>query len=1314
MSSIYPNNGVTISAIGDHGTLFCYTSINPYKYPDNIRRQSYKFIFDPGASATILSKRIYDQLPEEAKPELQEIDCKVTSAQGASITLHGECVCNIELQGKEFKRRVLVCDVTEDGFIGNDMMWGHGMSAQIDVDPGRSDGKHDHWIINKRHKVYLHPYRPQENPVQLITVNRIVLQAGEGYMVPVETKYHMPPNDFIVKPLRTLSGSAELDDLQIANSIVDNDNGKCMIIVTNTSNKTKICEQGVPIAECCSIRDYKLSKPIEDPIDNNKTKSKLETDKQEKRNKRQNRRKVRNIRIRCLETNTDTHMDCLPTHLKDLYKRSSTNLNIHQKAKLSKILQDNANYFAKDDKDFGFTDLVTHDIDTGDHPPIRQKVRHQPLSLQEIEEQAINDMKDSNQIEPSNSPWASPVVLAKKKDGTWRFCIDYRKLNDITIKDAYPLPNISECMNTLNGAKWFCTMDLKSGYWHVGLTPRAKEKSAFICKQGLFQWRVMPFGLCNAPPTFERLMETVLRGMQWKTCLVYLDDVIVFGHSFEQCAGRLDSVIKALGEAGLKIKAKKCDFFKNSVKFLGHTISEKGIHTDPDKIKEIAEWPIPKEGRMLGKRRIPFITQIKSFLGVCSYYRKFISNFAKISEPLQKYTRDGVDLTWDEEAEQAFYKLKSALISAPVLAYPQLGKPFLVDTDACDYALGAVLSQCDDKGKEHPVAFMSKVFNKSEKNHCIWRKEFMAVYKAVKHFEPYIYGQKVTVRTDNSAVSYMMKMSELNHLTARMVTYLNSFDIKVEHRKGREHVVPDALSRKPEPFNINNHSCNQCKPKQAKDTKDCVTQTDQAQINCINTTQNPQQADKLEGWSLKEWNIDRLKEEQSKDPDLILIIGELNTSKDRPLWQQISSRSFAYKTLWAQWDTLKFHNGLLYREITETDKLQLILPRSMRRDAFDFIHGGIFGGHLGYRKTLGKLRSRFYWPRISTDTKIWVMQCDHCHGSKPLLRKTHSRLVVYTVGAPMERSAMDITGPLPKTKRGNRYVLVIGDYFTRWVEAIPLSNYRAETIARAIIEHYVSKFGVPLSIHSDQGRSFESNLMAEFTSILGMHKTRTMPYRPQSDGFIERFNRTLGHMLRACISEEDKAWDDIVPLLAMSYRSSINETTGFTPNMLMLGREVMLPIDLVMPKRDDKPQKTATYVENLRNNMEKIYEEVRRNTSWQVSRQKKRYDATSRPKGLQIGDLVWLNLPSLDSYKSSRKLRKRRTGPHIIVGKQGDVKFLVKKTAQHKPVPYHEEHLLKYNGTKKPRWIKMELDKLESQNDENSSQNSSSTSQAKQ
>lgn len=406
----------------------------------------------------------------------------------------------------------------------------------------------------------------------------------------------------------------------------------------------------------------------------------------------------------------------LPDHLKQMFENSSANLTPIEKDVLKDLLLEYETSFSRNSQDLGQTSIVKHKIETGMAQPIKQRPRRVPQSKREEVSKVIKEMEDQGIIEPSISPWASPIVLVKKKNGETRFCIDYRKLNDVTVKDSHPLPRTDDCLDALSGSVWFSALDLKSGYWQE----EDRVKTAFTTSEnGFWQFRTMPFGLCNAPATFERLMEHILSGLNRELCLVYLDDIIVTGKSFTEHISNLRKVFNRLKGANLKLNPKKCQLFRKEVKFLGHVVSENGISTDTEKVQAVKEWPTPKT-----------VKEIRSFLGLCSYYRRFIKNFAEIAKPLHQLTEKGKQFLWTEKCEDAFSTLKEKLVSSPILAYPKEEGMFILDTDACDTGIGAVLSQVQE-GIEKVIAYYSRTLSKPERRYCVTRKELLAVVAAI-------------------------------------------------------------------------------------------------------------------------------------------------------------------------------------------------------------------------------------------------------------------------------------------------------------------------------------------------------------------------------------------------------------------------------------------------------------------------------------------------------------------------------------------------------------------------------------------------------
>ena len=428
---------------------------------------------------------------------------------------------------------------------------------------------------------------------------------------------------------------------------------------------------------------------------------------------------------------------------------------VEQTSEVCELILEDTDRFVKKDGKTGNKDWVEHGVNVQGAPPLKTSYHGVPWAKQQIADEHFDMMLEQGVIEPSDSPWSFPTVLVTKKDGPIRFCVDYRRLNALSLKDAYNLPHIDDMLNKLGGAEWFCTMDLASGYWQIKMREEDKPKTAFMTRKGLFQFRVMPFGLTNAPATFQRLMDTVLRGLQWEKCLVCLDDIIVFGPTFDETLENLRCVSQRLKAAGLKLKASKCHWFQRSVKYPGHIVSSERIACDPDKIEVVQAWPEPTT-----------VTQVRQFLGFASFYRKFIPNFSEIAQPLTKLTRKSVRFSWDQSCQDAFESLKSKLVTAPVLAYPKAEPQYILDMDASNHAIGAVLSQVQD-GEERVIAYASKALHGGQENYCTTKRELLAAVAFVEHFRYFLYGTHFTIRTDHASLKWLRNFKNIDGMLAR-------------------------------------------------------------------------------------------------------------------------------------------------------------------------------------------------------------------------------------------------------------------------------------------------------------------------------------------------------------------------------------------------------------------------------------------------------------------------------------------------------------------------------------------------------------------
>jgi hypothetical protein len=433
-------------------------------------------------------------------------------------------------------------------------------------------------------------------------------------------------------------------------------------------------------------------------------------------------------------------------------------------------------------QDLGRTSVITHSIDTGNAKPIKQRPYRTSPDQQEFIKNEIGEMLKKGIISPTSSPWASPVVVVPKKNGKKRFCIDFRKLNEVTEKDVYPLPVIDDLLDSFQGSKWFTCLDLASGYWQVAMNDEDKKKTAFTTKYGLYEFNVMPFGLCNAPATFQRLMDELLRPYKGNFVEVYIDDITIFSKTFQDHCNHVNIVLDVLRQANLKLNMEKCFFFLTSVKLLGHEINREGVMPDDDKIVKVRDFPRPMN-----------IRQLRGFLGLASYYRKFIANFSTIAKPLNQLLEKQVPFEWTEIQEKSFQMLKRYLITAPILRYPNFNQPFYLHTDASGTGLGAVLAQKEGK-QEYAIAYASRSLTKPERNYSTTEQECLAVIWAVEHFHQYLGTNRFYLVTDHSALQWL-KTSELKGRRARWILRLEPYNYTVIHRAGRKHNNADAMSR---------------------------------------------------------------------------------------------------------------------------------------------------------------------------------------------------------------------------------------------------------------------------------------------------------------------------------------------------------------------------------------------------------------------------------------------------------------------------------------------------------------------------------------
>ena len=1137
----------------------------------------YMFLVDTGAAATLLSTAVWKKCLQSCgpqQPSLDSVSTRLLSVDGSPLTVTGTATVSLTINQYSFPTSVIIVDdLAEDAILGLSFL--ETYKCIIDVPRGRLDLR----LGNTPVTVYARP--SQHNDVTLratLAATVVVPPYSEMETLSAVDNFTDKTGTWLLED--TLS-SRKRTNVTVARAIIA-PHPEIVVRLLNLTNAPVTIRKGTVVATITEL-----------PPDNFMTAAQV--------------------------TNTARAPSTPKRDLMWDIASSATSLSTSEREQFYSLLLSFSDIFPESDDDFGHTPLLQHRIDTGSATPTHQPPRRIPPHQRQEAQHLIQRMLEKNVISRSHSPWSSPVILVRKKDGSLRFCVDYRKINEVTRKDAYPLPRIDDTLDTLAGSSWFTTLDLLSGYWQVDIAESDRDKTAFATREGLFHFNVMPFGLCNAPATFQRLMDMVLAGLLWDVCLVYLDDVIIMGRDFQSHLNNIGMVLERLREAGLKVKPAKCVFFKKEVSFLGHVVSNKGISTDPSKAGKIAHWPTPST-----------LSQLQQFLGLASYYRRFIRNFATISRPLHRLTEKNTPFNWTTECDNAFIYLKKLLTTAPILSFPDFSRSFILDTDASNDGIGAVLSQRHNDGREYVIAYASRSLSKSERNYSVTRRELLAIVTFTNHFRQYLLGQKFILRTDHHSLTWLTNFKNPEGQLARWLEKLSEYSFHIEHRPGLKHGNADSLSRYP----VDNGAIAAALP--------------------------------VSPFTLFSYSPEDIQAFQLKD-DTIAKVMQAKEQDVRPPDDSTKCYSTHTRKLFQLWDQLEIRQGILFRIFHSPDDgsttRQLVVPLSLQSEILELIHAGPGGGHLGQEKTLQKLKDRFYWPGHYNDVMTWCATCPSCTTRKSPIPKPSAPLKPISVGNPMQLVAVDLLGPLPLSQTGNSYILVAADYFTKWCEAYPLPNMEAVTIADKLVNEMFFRFSPPESLHSDQGRQFDGCLLKEICRILQIKKTRTSPYHPQCDGLVERFNRTLLTMLATSAKDNPLNWEQYVRSVCFAYNTSTHSSTGFTPFFLMYGREARLPVDLNFgvnsPVTEDLS--TLTYSRRMQYVLHYSYHKVRETLGDVQQRQKALYDRYIHGEPFQEGDMVWL-YSTVVPTQSHRKLHHPWTGPYKIIAKLSDINYKIAPT----------------------------------------------------
>ncbi|KAL0553782.1 hypothetical protein IC582_007686 [Cucumis melo] len=840
------------------------------------------------------------------------------------------------------------------------------------------------------------------------------------------------------------------------------------------------------------------------------------------------------------------------------------------------------------------------ELEPGTVPISRAPYRMAPAELKELKVQ-LQELLDKGFIRPSVSPWGAPVLFVKKKDGSMRLCIDYRELNKVTVKNRYPLPRIDDLFDQLQGATVFSKIDLRLGYHQLRIKDEDVPKTAFRSRYGHYEFIVMSFGLTNAPAVFMDLMNRVFREFLDTFVIVFIDDILIYSKTEAEHEEHLRLVLQTLRENKLYAKFSKCEFWLKQVSFLGHVVSKAGVSVDPAKIEAVTGWTRPST-----------VSEVRSFLGLAGYYRRFVENFSRIATPLTQLTRKGAPFVWSKACEDSFQTLKQKLVTAPVLTVPDGSGSFVIYSDASKKGLGCVLMQ---QGKV--VAYASRQLKSHEQNYPTHDLELAAVVFALKIWRHYLYGEKIQIFTDHKSLKYFFTQKELNMRQRRWLELVKDYDCEILYHPGKANVVADALSRKV------SHSA-------ALITRQAPLHRDleRAEIAVSVGAVTMQLAQLTVQPTLRQKIIDA----QSNDPYLV---------EKRGLAEAGQTAEFS----------LSSDGGLLFER-----RLCVPSDSAVKTELLAEAHSSPFSMHPGSTKMYQDLKRVYWWRNMKREVAEFVSKCLVCQQVKAPRQKPAGLL--QPLGIPewkWENVSMDFITGLPRTLKEFTVIWVVVDRLTKSAHFVPgKSTYTASKWAQLYMSEIVRLHGVPVSIVSDRDARFTSKFWKGLQTAMGTRLDFSTAFHPQTDGQTERLNQVLEDMLRACALEFPGSWDSHLHLMEFAYNNSYQATIGMAPFEALYGKCCRSPVcwDEVGEQRLMGPelvQSTNEAIQKIRSRMHTAQ-----------SRQKSYADVRRKDLEFEVGDKVFLKVAPMRGvlrFERRGKLSPRFVGPFEILERIGPVAY---------------------------------------------------------
>src|SRR5512142_1521282 len=838
------------------------------------------------------------------------------------------------------------------------------------------------------------------------------------------------------------------------------------------------------------------------------------------------------------------------------------------------------------------------DLVPGTTPLHKRPYRMAANELAEVKKQ-LEELKEKGYIRPSTSPWGAPVIFVEKKDKTKRMCVDYRALNEVTIKNKYPLPRIDDLFDQLKGATVFSKIDLRSGYHQLRIREEDIPKTAFITRYGLFECTVMSFGLTNAPAFFMNLMNKVFMEFLDKFVVVFIDDILIYSKSEEEHEQHLRLVLEKLKEHQLYAKFSKCDFWLTEVKFLGHVVIAQGVAVDPSNVESVTKWTPPKT-----------VSQIRSFLGLAGYYRRFIENFSRIARPMTQLLKKDEKFKWTAECDKGFEELKKKLVSAPVLNLADQTKDFQVYCDASRHGLGCVLMQ-----EDRVVAYASRQLRPHEGNYPTHDLELAAVVHALKIWRHYLIGNRCEVYTDHKSLKYIFTQPDLNLRQRRWLELIKDYDMSIHYHPGKANVVADALSRK-----------SYC-------TALCIEgMCEELRQEFEHLNMGIVEHGFVAALEARPTLVDQVRAAQVNDPEIAELKKNMRVGKARDFLED------EHGTIWM---------GERVCVADDKEVKDLILTEA---------HQTQYSIHPGSTKMYQDLKEKFWWVSMRREIAEFVALCDVCQRVKAEHQRPAGLLQPLQIPEwKWEEIGMDFITGLPRTSSGHDSIWVVVDRLTKVAHFIPVhTTYTGKRLAELYLSRIMCLHGVPKRIVSDRGSQFTSKFWQKLQEELGTRLNFSTAYHPQTDGQTERVNQILEDMLRACALDFGGAWDKSLPYAEFSYNNSYQASLQMAPFEALYGRKCRTPLFW-----DQTGERQLFGTEVLTEAEEKV-RTVRERLRIAQSRQKSYADNRRRELTFEAGDYVYLRVTPLRGvhrFQTKGKLAPRFVGPYKILERRGEVAY---------------------------------------------------------